>query len=101
MSDPDSQKEPEPPAKPPRPSQIAQSQLEADEMYARQLAEHYSGEARRGPSTGRTHDPVLPTRQREANIKSNELYDDRERSFIDGMVLRRPRRATTLTKTHR
>jgi hypothetical protein len=47
MSDPDSQREP--PAKPPRPVQqptsTAQSQLEADEMYARQLHEHLSSTA--------------------------------------------------------
>ncbi|KAK4945174.1 ubiquitin-binding protein cue5 [Elasticomyces elasticus] len=54
MSDPDSQREPEPPAKPPRPAaqtptSTKTSQLEADELYARQLAEHYSGGGRQEP----------------------------------------------------
>jgi len=47
MSDPDANREPIPPPQPPRPVAAAhpgstpQSQLEADELYARQLAEHY------------------------------------------------------------
>lgn len=48
MSDPDANQEPPPPAQPPRPqaptqtaNPAARSQLEADELYARQLAEHY------------------------------------------------------------
>lgn len=44
MSDPDAAQREQPPARPPRPTsrQPNQSQLEADEMYARQLAEHYN-----------------------------------------------------------
>ena len=95
MSDPDSQKEPTPPPQPPRPVQqplgttsTAQSQLQADEQYARQLAEHYSGAgaygaAPRSGSRGR-RDPPLPRRKQETGLKPNELYDDREHSFLDG-----------------
>ena len=94
MSDPDSQAEPAPPAQPPRPTQqsrdtAAQRQLEADELYARQLAEHYSNQAQ-GPRRDPGRDyrgqepPQLPRRQQETGLNPNELYDDRERSFIDG-----------------
>ena len=94
MSDPDSQTEPAPPPQPPRPTQqsqgtAAQRQLEADERYARQLAEHYNNQAY-GPrrDSGRDYrgqePPRLPTRQRETGLNPNELDDDRERSFIDG-----------------
>ncbi|KIW71721.1 hypothetical protein PV04_03856 [Phialophora macrospora] len=60
MSDPDSQREPEPapPAKPPRPSQqpppgTKLTQLEADELYARQLAQEYNAGPPRQQSKGR------------------------------------------------
>lgn len=98
MSDPDSQVEPTPPPQPPRPVQqtlgtttTAQTQLEADEQYARQLAEHYSGAnayntAPRTVSSGR-RDPALPRPKKETGLKPNELYDDREHSFLDGMLL--------------
>jgi hypothetical protein len=58
------------------------SQLESDEMYARQLAQHYSGTSGFG-SRGRG-DPPLPTRRQGDSLKPNELYDDRDRSFFDG-----------------
>jgi hypothetical protein len=84
MTDPDSQKNAPPPVKPPRPAQptgvptsTAQSQLEADEMYARQLHEHYS-------STGRQQRPPQnkgpnqqPARQR------TQAEEEREYSFLD------------------
>lgn len=94
MSDPDSQVEPTPPPQPPRKSQptvgptsTAQSQLLADEQYARQLAEHYSGTAPHGgaPGTGQRvrQNPDYPRQRKEMGLKPNELYDDREHSFID------------------
>ncbi|KAJ6004135.1 hypothetical protein N7499_000203 [Penicillium canescens] len=53
MTDPKAQEEMAPPPKPPRPSQQAtsttQRQLDADEMYARQLSEHYNANGRRAP----------------------------------------------------
>ena len=95
MSDPDAQVEPTPPPQPPRPSQpttgptsTTHSQLLADEQYARQLAEHYSGAAAYGgaPRTGQRERQNLehPRPRKEMGLKPNELYDDREHSFIDG-----------------
>ena len=90
MTDPNAQEE-TPPVKPPRPSQTdtttstTQRQLEADEMYARQLAEHYSVAGLRGvPQTGWDHEPHLPRPRKETGLKPNELHDDREYSFFDG-----------------
>ncbi|EGE06771.1 CUE domain-containing protein [Trichophyton equinum CBS 127.97] len=91
MSDPDAQEEVRP-AVPPRPSaggvatSTTQSQLEDDERYARQLAEHYSGaDQRRGyqqqPSSSIwDHGPA--SGQRGQGLKPNELYD-KEHSFLD------------------
>jgi len=103
MSDPDSQREPEPPAKPPRPTQqqpptsTKLSQLEADELYARQLAEHYGGSAsqqRRG-SGGRfnEHLPASRPGRPGANPNPDEVP---WRSFVDGKSLAHPH---TLTET--
>ena len=66
MSDPDAVREPTPPPQPPRPQaqrvgSTPQSQLEADEQYARQLAEHYGGyEPRRGVPRGRQQTGLQP-----------------------------------------
>lgn len=94
MSDPDAQRnEPTPPPQPPRrptgPTSAAQSQMAADEQYARQLAEHYNGAAAygvpRGGSRGRQR-PHMTGPQRTGS-RGYEVYDeDRERSFIDGMM---------------
>jgi CUE domain len=81
MTDPDSQRDAVPPAKPPRPARqtgmptsTAQSQLEADEMYARQLHEHYSGTSRQHKQNpGQNH---LPRQQ-------NQGDEEREYSFLD------------------
>ena len=88
MSDPESQEAP-PPAQPPRPAAIprapsttSQSQLESDERYARQLAEHYSGASSYGGES-RGRPPVVPRQKRETNLKPNELYEDNH-SFFDG-----------------
>lgn len=82
MTDPDSAKaEPQevPPPQPPRPQGQSQiSQLEADELYARQLAEHYdnvgayeSRTSNRNPNNGRS--------------RSQQRWDEdgREHNFID------------------
>ncbi|KAF4988908.1 hypothetical protein FGRMN_9489 [Fusarium graminum] len=86
MTDPDAaQNEPVddvPPPQPPRPQNRTQmSQLEADELYARQLAEQYdnvgnyeSRTANRGGHDGR---------QRQAQQGQDQWGDDREHSFID------------------
>ncbi|KAI1438651.1 hypothetical protein GGR50DRAFT_639037 [Xylaria sp. CBS 124048] len=86
MSDPDavqndSQLEPTPPPKPPRPTNpAALSQLEADELYARQLADHYDNV---GAYEARTmnRSPGGP-RRRATGLRPNDM-DDREHSFVD------------------
>jgi hypothetical protein len=93
MTDPDAQREPEPPAKPPRPAKQQQaptnlSQLEADELYARQLAEHYSGADRsQGPqrraSGGRFNEGLQGSRPGRPGAKPDP-DDVPWRSFIDG-----------------
>lgn len=85
MSDPDAvqhdTQEEAPPPQPPRP-QNAQSQLEADEAYARRLAEHYESAAYEA-RTSNQGAPGQPRRRQQTGLKPNELYDDREHSFID------------------
>jgi len=81
MSDPDFRAEETPPPQPPRPRQ-PQSQLEADEQYARQLAQHYQS-GTTGYGSRERGDPPLPKRRKDTNLKPNELYDDREHSFFD------------------
>ncbi|KAI1781042.1 hypothetical protein F4818DRAFT_397591 [Hypoxylon cercidicola] len=88
MSDPDAiqnepAREPAPPPPPPRPTgpRSPMTQMEADELYARQLAQHYDNvgayEAR---TTNRS--PGGPYRRQETGLKPNEMYD-RDHSFID------------------
>lgn len=87
MSDPDAvQNEPPreeaPPPKPPRPAnRTALSQMEADELYARQLAEHYDNV---GAYEARTMNrgPGGQPRRQATGLKPNEMYD-REHNFID------------------
>ncbi|KAI4729422.1 hypothetical protein E4T49_02768 [Aureobasidium sp. EXF-10728] len=82
MSDPDFKPEEAPPPRPPRPTQ-AQRQLDADEQYARQLAQHFQSEAR--PQRTRRDDddrgPPLPNRPRQQRPGLGD--DDREYSFFD------------------
>lgn len=86
MSDPDAiqqDTEEQPPPQPPRP-QNAQSQLEADEAYARQLAQHYENQSAAYEARTANRGPANQPRQRQqTGLKPNELYDDREHSFID------------------
>ncbi|KAM5436510.1 ubiquitin-binding protein cue5 [Microsporum ferrugineum] len=87
MSDPDAQEDVRPPM-PPRPAvggvptSTTQSQLEDDERYARQLAEHYSGADQRRGYQQSPWDHGMASGQRGQGLKPNELYD-REHSFID------------------
>ncbi|PGH19158.1 hypothetical protein AJ80_04238 [Polytolypa hystricis UAMH7299] len=90
MSDPNAQQEDLPPIKPPRPSMqptsTTQTQLEADEMYARQLAEHYGGTGQprqRSQESGWDNEPRLPRPRQQTGLKPNELYDDRDHSFFE------------------
>lgn len=81
MSDPDAVREPTPPPQPPRPTShrvgsTPQSQLEADEQYARQLAEQYGGDGSYRPrSTG-------PRGRQQTSLRSNEMNDENH-SFLD------------------
>ncbi|KAI1130324.1 hypothetical protein F5Y10DRAFT_235864 [Nemania abortiva] len=87
MSDPDAvrndpPREPAPPPKPPRPANRAPlTQMEADELYARQLAEHYDNA---GAYEARTmnRSPGGQYRRQATGLKPNEMYD-REHNFID------------------
>lgn len=84
MSDPSYQEE-QPPPQPPRKTQ-AQRQLESDEQYARQLAQHYQSSAgSEGYGSRGRGDPPIPRQRKESGLKPNELYDDREHNFFDGM----------------
>lgn len=69
MSDPNFKEEEVPPPQPPRPSQ-PRSQLEQDELYARQLAAHFS-------SSGSRDYPQQQQRRMQPE-------DEREHSFFDG-----------------
>lgn len=95
MTDPDAaQREPAPapaPTMPPRPARTApnakpQTQLEADEMYARQLAEHYNNTAPRQqqqPPVDR-YNSNLPGSRSGRPGQSPDPDDYHWRSFIDG-----------------
>src|ERR1035437_9392812 len=85
MSDPDAVIEPTPPPQPPRPTaprtgSTPQSQLEADEQYARQLAEHYGGGWGGQPrNTSRGRGGILPRQQTGPRRTSSE----EEHSFLE------------------
>lgn len=72
MSDPNFKEEA--PPQPPRPT-AAQKQMEQDELYARQLAEHYQSQSQ-GPRARGQPQPYARQSQQEP--------EDRERSFFDG-----------------
>ncbi|GAB1198794.1 hypothetical protein BDV32DRAFT_150232 [Aspergillus pseudonomiae] len=74
MTDPSAAEQDVPPPKPPRPS-ATQRQLEADELYARQLAEHYNRRAPQSRLEG--GHPYDRTR------RDSELSEDREYSFFE------------------
>ncbi|KAJ5248724.1 Ubiquitin system component Cue [Penicillium chermesinum] len=82
MTDPTAQEDMVPPPKPPRPSQPAtsttRSQLEADELYARQLAERYNSDGRRrAPAPGWENDPRYHRpRGGEEEEKEYNFFDD-------------------------
>ncbi|KAJ9612611.1 ubiquitin-binding protein cue5 [Cladophialophora chaetospira] len=99
MSDPDSQREPEPapPAKPPRPTQqpptsTKLSQMEADELYARQLAEQYNTDAPRQQqprgrrTSGDRYNEALPGSRVGRPGASPNPDDVPWRSFVDGIA---------------
>lgn len=92
MSDPDSQREPDPPAMPPRPPRqqsLPQTQLDADEVYARQLQEHYSNAAGRQRQTEDRYNENLKGSRVTERPGGNPNPDDVPwRSFFDGEHIR-------------
>jgi hypothetical protein len=81
MSDPDFVQDLPPP--PPRKAHTM-SQVEADAQYARQLAAQYTDNSYSGFGGRGQGNPPLPRKQRDGNLKPNELYEGKERSFMDG-----------------
>jgi hypothetical protein len=84
MTDPDAvvQEEVAPP-QPPRPSNRAQTQMETDEQYARQLAEHYGGSGSYAPrvsSRGNSRGDPRGTYMNEP--RTNQTREE-EHSFLD------------------
>jgi hypothetical protein len=77
MTDPSAADQEVPPPKPPRPS-AAQKQLEADELYARQLAQHYNS---RAPQPRREDEPPYGRPRR-----NSDLSEDKEYSFFEGII---------------
>jgi hypothetical protein len=71
-----------PPPPPPRKAHTM-SQMESDALYARQLAAQYDS-SYTGFGSREEGDPPLPRGRREGGLKPNELYEDKEHSFIDG-----------------
>jgi hypothetical protein len=92
MTDPESQREPDPPAMPPRPPRNApapqgeMSQMDADEMYARQLQEHYSNAQPRGGRTGSYNEHLQGSRPGRPGANPNP-DDVPWRSFVEGSNL--------------
>jgi hypothetical protein len=93
MTDPDAVQRDEteqPPPPPPRPAATPagatatpQDQLEADELYARRLAEHYeSAGAYEARTSSRAHGGGMPRGRQQTGLKPNEMYD-REHNFLD------------------
>jgi hypothetical protein len=81
MTDPDAAKnEPEeeaPPPRPPRPSAPAQiSQLEADELYARQLAEHWENVGAYEQRTSNRGQGSTRSRQQGEQDKEHNFFED-------------------------
>ncbi|KAK8211896.1 hypothetical protein IWZ01DRAFT_500692 [Phyllosticta capitalensis] len=82
MSDPNFKSDDVPPPQPPRPGS-GRTQLEADEQYARQLAEHYQSTGAYGGYGSRARGDPPTGQRRQTGLKPNEMYDDREHSFFD------------------
>lgn len=85
MTDPNA-REPTPPPRPPRPTaqpvgSTPQSQLEADEQYARQLAEHYGGGGSYGPRSTSRGSGSQRSRQ-QAGFRQNPTYEENH-SFLE------------------
>lgn len=83
MSDPSFKAEEAPPPQPPRPQ--PRTQLEQDEIYARQLAEHYQHQSGQGGHGGQGGQGGHSQRTQGGNPRRQQRpTDDREHSFFDG-----------------
>jgi hypothetical protein len=90
MSDPDAVQHEQPPAQPPRPvaepiagpTATPQSQMEADELYARQLAEQYDNHGAYEARTSNRAPSGWSRPRQQTGLKPNELYD-KDHSFVD------------------
>jgi hypothetical protein len=84
MSDPNYEQDMAPPPVPRKAQPM--SQLEADELYARQLAEQYNNTSYTGFGGRGVGNPPVPSRRRETGLKPNEMYDQnqKEHSFFEG-----------------
>lgn len=80
MSDPNFKGEETPPPQPPRPQR---TQLEQDEIYARQLAQHYQSQGDPGGYGSRA--PGQPPRRQQTGPRPE---GEREHSFFDGTASR-------------
>ncbi|KAH7398579.1 hypothetical protein BKA66DRAFT_206861 [Pyrenochaeta sp. MPI-SDFR-AT-0127] len=82
MSDPNFKAEETPPPQPPRPQ--PRSQLEQDEIYARQLAEHYQSQGGHGGQGGYgSRVPGEAPRRQQGGSRPNDPNSEREHSFFD------------------
>lgn len=88
MSDPNFKSEEAAPKKPPRPQ--PRSQLEQDEMYARQLAEHYQSQGgpqgQGGYGSERRSAPYARSNNQGQNSQGHNK-DDRDYNFFDGKLI--------------
>ena len=80
MSDPNFKAEEAAPPKPPRPQ--PRNQVDQDEMYARQLAEHFQSQGGQQGQGGYGSERRSSPYARSNNQSQNK--DDREYSFFDG-----------------
>lgn len=89
MSDPDAAREAPPPPQPPRPTNPRQglSQVEADEQYARQLAEHYGGATGYGPRMSSRSGAQRQGYRGDGRgqPRPGEMYDDGHSFFDDDL----------------
>jgi len=82
MSDPNFKAEEAAPPKPPRPQ--PRNQVDQDEMYARQLAEHFQSQGGQQGQGGYGSERRSSPYARSNNQNQNK--DDREYSFFDGKL---------------
>jgi hypothetical protein len=90
MSDPDAvrnddQDQELPPPQPPRPEPgtAGLTQLEADELYARQLAEHYENVGAYEARTSNRSAPYHSRPRQQTGLVPDEMNEQRERTFLD------------------